>query len=293
MPQLSTTTALANAQKIAIAEARYQQDHMASASKIPEVMQLEKGEKSRVVPKMSRYTLARLNEGQDIVDEQTLGMSTVTLTASEVGGKIIVTDQLVDQNATTDIFRMIGKEFGLAGVRIMDTDTAAIFSSLNSGTTYGQNSITMSLANFAAIITKGKGKTLNPFIAESCVQHPHAVYAVSRTATALAASTNQRVNNAREERLLSDWWSGVTFNGCDLYEDGNLSVDSSNDCIGFIGQSDALVRLVARDWTTERERDASRRAWEVNYWSRWDVFQLDTTKGAPATFDAAAPTDTA
>jgi hypothetical protein len=297
MAQVSTITALARAQGTAIAAARYVQEHNAVANKFAEKMMLEKGDKERVVPKIGQAVMRRVGEGEDIVDEQSIGMSNVTLTASEIGAKFIVTKQLIDQNGTTDIFKMIGRMFGEAAARVLDTDTHALYSGLNGGTVYGAAAATMSLGNFAAAIAKGRGKALNPFKATYAIQHPHAVMSVATSATAIGASSAgnlqpKRVSDSMSDAFLKNFYK-VSFNGCSLYEDGNLSVDSSSDSIGVIAQEDALVTLWAKQWETWREEDPSRRAWEVGHWARYDVFELDDTKGAPMTYASDVPNDTA
>ena len=64
------------------------------------------------MPKVGTFTISDLVDGQDMVNEQDIGMTLVSLTATERGAKIIITDKLARQNGTTDVFRMIGKQFG-------------------------------------------------------------------------------------------------------------------------------------------------------------------------------------
>ena len=67
-----------------------------------------------------------LIDGQDLVDEQSIGMPTVDFTATERGGKIIVTDKLVKQNGTTPIFAMVGLQYGEGAVRKQERETQAL-----------------------------------------------------------------------------------------------------------------------------------------------------------------------
>lgn len=292
MPILATTIA-AVADRI-IAAARYVQEHNAVASNVVENFRLTKGNDRVIVPNVGQFTLTSLVDGQDIVEEQALGLSTVTLTAAEVGGKVIITDKSTRENGTTDIFRMIGRQFGDAGIRRMDTDVIALFGNLNGGTTYGAAASTLTIGNFAAAIAKGRGKTTQPFKATYALQHPHAVFNIVRSASVVGANTTRptNINDDDERKMLRNFFRH-SFNGCDLFEDGNITPDSSADAVGFIGQRDALYKLMSKEWTTEKQRDASRRAWEVVYSADYGVGELDDQKGAPLTYDATAPSDTA
>ena len=98
-----------------------------------------------------------------------------------------------------------------------------------------------------------------------------------------------KVNDQREERYLQSFFTGVSFNGVDLYESGNINVDSSGDMTGVIAQRDALVGLTSVSWRTERQRDASARGFELNHVADYGVFELDDKKGAPLLYDAGVP----
>ena len=91
MVQTATAGGLEAAQKIIIASSRYTEEHNAPAISLIESFNLAKGEKSMTVPKVGQMTIADLTDGQDIVDEEDIGMTNVSLTAAEVGAKIILT----------------------------------------------------------------------------------------------------------------------------------------------------------------------------------------------------------
>ena len=99
MAQTATTGNLENAQKIIIASSRYTEEHNAPAMALIEQFNLPNGSTQVTVPKVGQMTVSDLVDGQDIIDEEEIGMTTVDLTASEVGAKIILTDKLVRQSA--------------------------------------------------------------------------------------------------------------------------------------------------------------------------------------------------
>lgn len=288
MPATATFGNLANAQKIAIKESLYVQEHNAPAWGAITHMTLGKGNKTITLPKLGAFTISRLTDGVDMTTEQELNMTTVDFSASEFGAKIIVTDQLVDQNATDPIFQMIGHNFGTAAARVQEKEVETLYAGLNGGTVFGSAGSTFTVGAMAALIARCAGKTTQPFQPEFIIQHPNAVWNVTRTATPIGATVQWPDQWAKEK--MGKFFK-ASFNGCAVFESGNLSVDSSADVVGVIAQKDALVAVSAKQWYTEKERDASRRATEVNYVSRWGVFEMDDQRGAPCRYDATAPND--
>mgnify|MGYP005813701323 CR=1 FL=1 len=290
MPQAATTGNLENAQRIVIGAVRYTEEHNAPAMELIEHMTLGQGEKQVTVPKVGQMTILDLVDGQDIVDEEEIGMTTVDLTAAEVGAKIILTDQLVAQSQPA-VFSMVGRQLGDGMARKKDTDVIALYTALNGGTSLGAADKAMSVANFAASIANARGKTTNPFNPTYAVHHPHSVYDYVSTATAIGSS-NVWPEGFQQDRL-DKFWSRRSFNGVMLFEDGNIAPDSGDDAIGVLAQKDAMVVLTSVNQKTERQRDASLRGTEVVMTARYGVFELDDEKGYPLTFDASAPTTSA
>ena len=283
MPQTATTGSLENAQKIIIAASRYTEEHNAPAMALVEQFTLPKGSKQVTVPKVGQMTMSDLQDGQDIIDEEDIGMSTVDLTASEVGAKIILTDKLVRQSAE-NVFSIVGRQLGDGMARKKDTDVTALYSGFS--TELGAAARTMSLANVSAVVAYAKG---NKFGSQVYINHhPFAVWDVANTA--VTASTTYPVPKGWTEDLLGDFFSGLRpLNGVPIFEDGNISIDSSDDAIGVIADKTALAALKSVETRTERQRDASLRATELVMTSDYGVFELDDSKGAALTLDAATP----
>ena len=287
MPQTSTTGNLENAQKIIISAARYTEEHNAPAMALIESFSLGKGEKQVTVPKVGQMTMSDLQDGVDIIDEEDIGMTTVDLTASEVGAKVIITDKLLRQSAV-NVMSIIGRQLGDGMARKKDTDVHALYSGFS--TSLGAAGTTMSLANIAGAIAYAKA---NKFGSQLYIlQHPNAVFDIANTA--VTASTTYPVPKGWSEDLLGEFFSGLRpLNGVPIFEDGNLSVDSSDDAVGVIADKGALCVLNSLQTKTERQRDASLRATEIVMVSDYGVFELDDSRGASLTMDAAAPSTSA
>ena len=289
MAQTATTGNLENAQRIIIASARYTEEHNAPAMALIESFSLPKGSKQVTVPKVGQMTISDLTDGQDIIDEEEIGMTTVDLTASEVGAKVILTDKLVRQSAE-NVFSIVGRQLGDGMARKKDTDVHSLYSALNGGTSLGAANTTMSLANVSGAIAYAKANRFGTQL--YILQHPNAVFDVANTA--VTASSTYPVPKGWSEDLLGNFFSGLRpLNGVPIFEDGNLSIDSSDDAIGVIADKSALAVLKSVDTRTERQRDASLRATELVMTADYGVFELDDSRGAALTMDASAPSTSA
>ena len=286
MAQTATTGNLENASKIIIAAARYTEEHNAPAMALIEQFNLPKGAKQVTVPKVGQMQVDDLTDGVDIIDDQEIGMTTVDLTAAEVGAKVILTDKLVREQQN-NVFTIIGKQLGDAMARKKDTDVHSLYGSLNGGTTLGAATKFMKASNVQGAITYAKANKFGSQI--YILHHPNSVAYLSKEAATVASSGSAELSSGWSADLLKDFWSGLRpMNGVSIFEDGNLSVDSSDDATGVIADKTAMAVLKSVDTRTERQRDASLRATEVVITSDYGVFELDDTRGAGLIFDAAA-----
>mgnify|MGYP005818177447 FL=1 len=286
MAQTATTGNLENAQKTIIAVARYTEEHNAPAMALIEKFTLGKGEKTVTVPKVGQMSMSDLQDGVDIIDEEDIGMTTVDLTASEVGAKVILTDKLVRQSAP-NVMAIIGRQLGDGMARKKDTDVHALYTNLNGGTTVGAATKFMKASNVQGAIAFAKANKFGSQI--YILHHPNSVAYLSKEAATVASAVTNGIPDGWTADLLKNFWSGLRpMNNVAIFEDGNLSVDSDDDAIGVIADKSAMAALVSVDTRTERQRDASLRATEVVMTADYGVFELDDSRGAPLTFDAAA-----
>ena len=283
MASTATTGNLENAQRIIIAASRYTEEHNAPAAALCEQFTLPQGSKQVTVPKVSQMTMSDLVDGQDIIDEEDIGMTTVDLTAAEVGAKIIITDKLARQSAE-NVFSMIGRQLGDGMARKKDADVLSLYSGFS--TDIGSAGRSMSLANVSATVAYAKGNKFgsNVYI----VQHPFAVWDIANTA--VTASTTYPVPVGWSADLLGNFFSGLRpINGVPIFEDGNITIDATDDAVGVCADRSALAVLKSVDTKTERQRDASLRATEVVITADYGVFELDDSKGVALTLDAGTP----
>ena len=247
MAQTATTGNLANAQRIIISSARYTEEHNAPALAVIEKFTLPKGPKQVTVPKVGQMSMSDLVDGQDIIDEEEIGMTTVDLTASEVGAKIILTDKLVRQSAP-NVFSIIGRQLGDGMARKKDTDVIALYSALNNGTDLSADGREMTTANVHAIISNAKANKFGSQV--YIVHHPNAVATLSKqSATTADTAAAAGLTNGWSVDLLQNFYSGLRpINGVSIFEDGNISKVASVDSgIGVIADKSAMAALTSVD----------------------------------------------
>jgi len=281
--QTATTGNLDDAQNVMVAKCRYTAEHSAPCANLIEHMTLAKGDKQITVPKIGQMTANDIVDGVDIIDSEDIGMNTTDLTTAEVGLKVILTDKLVRQENQSP-FEMVGHQMGDAMGRKKDEDIIALFSAL--GSSHGGDGKNLTLTYLAACIAWAKGNKLpNPI---AVVHHPYGIYQTVVSA-ALTPSQTYPIPHGYSEDLVKDFWK-FTVNGIGVFEDGNINVIGATDSgYGAIFSKAAMVIVESLGYTTERQRDASLRAYEVVVTADYGCFELDDSYGASMRYEMGAP----
>jgi hypothetical protein len=286
MPQTSTTGQLENAAREMISKARYTEEHNAPLMELVEKFTLQRGSDTLIVPKVGQFTINAITEGEDIVDEEDIGMSTISVQPSEVGAKIIITDRLLRQN-TQAIWEIVGRQMGDGMARRKDTDIATLFTSLNGGTTLGTAGAPFSSSNATGAIGHAKS---NKFGSDLRVAvHPNSMLRLNRDLSTIGSGNIRPIPTGFSATRLEKFWSGIRLSGVPFFEDGNITRDTSDDMIGAIWDKGALGVLTSVGMDKEKQRDASLRATELVVTADYVAFEIDDARGAPLTYDAADP----
>jgi hypothetical protein len=287
--QTATTGNLENAQRIILAQSRYTEEHNAPCAELIEHFTLAQGAKTMTVPKVGQATAANLTDGVDLIDSQDIGMTTTDLTTGEVGLKYILTDKLLRQE-NEDVFKMIGRQGGDAFARKKNRDIIALFSALNGGTTLGVDNASLTLSMATGVVAYATShKFPKPVYV---VHHPNAIAMLSQSAMSLSGAGGVAVDTyftgilgGLSEELLRNFW-GIKINGVNFFQTGDIDKNAGYDSgYGAIFSKNAMCIITSKSLETERERDASLRAWEVVTVADYGVFELDDTYGAPMLYE--------
>lgn len=285
MAQGVTTGQLQNAQAQVIGQARYTMEHNAPNTALFEHMSLPQGAQKITIPKVGQFTFRTLQDGVDLVQEESIGMTTVDLTTGEVGAKIILTDKLVRQE-NEDVFEIVGRQFGDAAARKKDIDCIALYSGFNNGTALGATTKLLSMTNLAACIAFAKANKFPEPIA--VVHHPNTVYQTVKSVSVTPSATYPLPDGFSAE-LLKRFYA-FEVNAIQVFQDGNIAANAvATDGYGAIFSQHAAVVIESKGFGVERERDASLRATELVAVADYAAAQLDTLYGAPMNYDIQAP----
>ena len=289
--QTSTTGQLETAAAEMIAAARYTVEHNAPMIQLVERFKLAKGSDTLVIPKVAQVSMDALTEGQDIVTEKDIGMTTISVTPSEIGAKIIITDKLIRQN-TQNIWGIVGRQLGDGMVRRKDEDLVGLFTGLNGGTDLSATTRVLSASNATAIIGVAKADKYGSDL--RAVFHPNSILRLSRDLSVVGlAQTNQYpIPNGFSAQRLQKFWTGIRLGGVPFFETGNITIDANSDGQGAIWDKGALGILESVSMSKERQRDASLRAWEMVIVADYAAFEIDDSRGAGVLVAAGNPATT-
>ncbi len=280
--QNATTGNLENAQRIAIAQARFTEEHSMPVAATVEHMDLNQGEKQLTVPKVAQMTATDLVDGEDLVDSEDIGMTTTDLTTAEVGLKVILTDKLLRQQ-NESVFLIVGRQMGDAMARKKEEKLIALFPALNGGVALGGDDKNMTAQNVGACIAFAKAnKFPNPI---SIIHHPNAVFALTSSMAPVGATAAVNIPRGFSEDLLRDFFA-IKLSQIPVFETGNIAaIAGVASGYGSIHSRAAMVLIESKGQEVENERDASLRAWESVITSDYGVFELDDTYGAPIQYE--------
>jgi hypothetical protein len=250
------------------------------AAKLIEQFTLKPGEKSITVPKVAQMTMSDLTEGVDMTDSEDIGMTTTSLTATEKGLKVVLTDKLVREENESPI-KMVGRQLGDASARKQDTDVISLYSGFSR--TLGADGKNLNFQNLAACISVVKANKYP--VPLFVVHHPNAVFDIFKSFNANTGGTATNVDAGPTASTLKNFYKW-SFNGVDIFEDGNVPKEAGVDSgIGCIFSRGAMAFVTEKGFTTETERDASLRANELVATKDYGVFELDDAYGASMQYE--------
>ena len=289
MPSTSATGQLANISLEMISRIRYTIEHNAPMVGLVSDFKLSPGEDTGIFPKVDQVNIRVLNEGEEMSNEQDMGLSTLSAQTNEVGGYIILTTRLLNRTARSagNLFSVVGRQFGDAKARLMNTDILGLFSALNGGTDLGSAGIPFSATNATAAVSIAKTQKMGSDL--SMVHHPNSVMRLARDLSTVGTGQTRPLPAGYSSEMWSKVWSGDRVWDVPVFETGDISRDSSDDAVGAIFDKEAMAVLRSGVPNNYREFKNRRRAWELGFVSEWIAFELDDTMGAPITADAANP----
>tara|TARA_R100000808_G_C2131273_1_gene140455 strand:- start:267 stop:1109 length:843 start_codon:yes stop_codon:yes gene_type:complete len=228
------------------------------------------GGKSVEVPIYSAVSAAAVSEASDL-SNTAVNPSSVTITASEVGIMTTLTD-LARNSASRNVAGDIGRLFGEAIAKKIDTDLTALFDGFS--TSVGGAGTELTAAKiFEAAATLRQAGVPGPYYG---VFNPKVIYNVKKSLT--NTFVNPNAGDLQNEAMRTGFIGQIA--GINIFETSNVDGTTDTDnCKGGVFSQDALGLAMMQDLKIETQRDASLRADEIVATAVYGVSELHDSYG--------------
>ena len=212
------------------------------------------------VPVYPTISASAVNEASDL-SNTAVNPTSVTVTASEIGVMTTLTD-LARDSASRNVGADIGKLFGEAIAKKVDTDLAGLLDDFASANDQGGagTELTADLLFKAQAILRSANVPA-PYYA---VFHPKSTFNLKKTLTQPAYTTSSSgyaISDIGNEALRNGYIGRLA--GIDIFENANISIDAYDDSFGAVFHPMSIGLALKEDFKVETQRDASLRATEI------------------------------
>ena len=232
-----------------------------------------------IYPKQTATGLTEATAGNQV----TVSTSGATLTVSEVGLYATVSD-LALMASNSNVVADLGRLFGEAIARKIDTDLMALFMGFTTSTVGGTTTTATPALIFQAI---AKLRSQGYDTSNDCaiVLHPNVAYDIASTLTSTFAAPASAVGNSALENGFMGMLGGVP-----VYQSSLVPVETGGSAAGDyacgIFHKDALGLALMKDVTIETQRQAAARGYDIVGSAIYGVGELYDNAGVRAIFDS-------
>ena len=270
MANESTSSTLSELYTEIVAEALFVASERSVMRPLVKNYAISGGGKSVEVPIYAAVSAAAVSEASDL-SNTAINPSSVTISASENGIMTTLTD-LARNSAPRNVAADIGKLFGEAIAKKIDTDLTALFDGFSSVVGSAGAEVTVAKI-FEAVATLRQAAVPMPLAG---VLNPKVAYNVKKNLTNTFVNPNP--NDLTNEALRTGYVGNIA--GVQMFETSNVDGTSDTDnCKGGIFHKDALGLAMMQDLKIETQRDASLRADEIVATAVYGVGELHDSYG--------------
>jgi hypothetical protein len=204
-----------------------------------------------------------------------------TLTPGEIIVQVTLSDRRIETDPE-DAQRDAAQEMGNAIATKIDTDIASVFTDFS--TDKGGTGTALTIAKCAAAMSVLRNnKVPNPIY---FVLHPYAWHDIW-TELGQPAATKVLLGDVANEALRSFYVSDML--NAQWFINANIAVNATPDAVSAVFNPGALAFDSRKAPTMEPERDASLRAWELNFSAGYAYGERRDSFGVKLTHDATEP----
>lgn len=234
----------------------------------------------RVSSEYSSANISAVNDDDDLTSQSFKPSVLSTLTPSEVGAQYLVTDQRMESDPM-GVMAASAQELGFAIANKIETDLISNFSSFTGGTAGVAGSALTWGRFFAAVAQLRAQNAPGPYYA---VLHPYQWHDLSKEAAVSGMQNTPQFGDAVMQNRVVARAAGVT-----IFESSNITAGTAS--VAGVFAPMALALDIRRAPRIERERDASRRADEINLSAVYAHGVWRPKFGVKLIADASVPTE--
>jgi N4-gp56 family major capsid protein len=238
--------------------------------------------KTVTVPIYPQVTAASLTEAT-APTATAVSTDGATLTVSEVGLLATLSD-LAIMSSASNVVADIGRLFGEAIARKIDTDLMTLFNGFS--TTVGGVSTTATPALIFQAIAKLRSAGYDTANDCAIVLHPNAAYDIVSTLTSTFAAPASMVGNDALRNGFMGMLGGVPVYQSSLVPQSTLASNASGDYGCGVFHKDALGLAFMQDIKIETQRQAGLRGYDIVGSAIYGTGELYDGAGVLATFDS-------
>lgn len=248
------------------------------------------------IPKYGTITTYALDEGVDMAQMQQITDTLMTLTPTEFGSNVFLTDLML-MTVRDEFFAVAGRIQAESFDRQREETLCDDFDSYSGALGTAADVLTLGhvMAAYASIkynapadATAGRGGEPGPDPVYTVIT-PAQAHALKKTMAGGIgdAAAAQFPPNLSQTAFSEEFPAGGTMVRTSI----NINKDTSDDAKGavFSEMAQILVEL-GNAPKVEPERDSSKRGWELNFVGRWARGEYDDDLGREMLFDSALPT---
>ena len=247
------------------------------------------------IPKYGTVSTIALTEGIDLATASEITDTMMSIRPTEYGAQVVLTDMMM-MTVKDEFFAVAGRILADSFDRQQDQtlcDDAPNFASIQSNANTAMNignlmaaHASIKYGNPAAGAGRGGEPGPDPI---SGIFTPSAIHALKKTMVGGvgAAGATQVVPDLSRAAFSEEFPAA----GVMVKSDVNFNKDASDDASMMVLSKEAwILAQLGGGPTAEKERDASLRAWEVNFVGRWGRGEYNDSWGVEMLFDSTAPT---
>lgn len=229
-------------------------------------------------------TFREVAETDDIVPQTYSRSLKSTLTPAEKAASFFLSDTRIETD-DQDVVSDASRELGMGLSQKVEADVLGDFPSLTGGT-IGAAGSTLTWGHILAAQSRLRATNApQPFY---CVLHPYQWHQLGKTMT-ITQGAKQNAPDSLLETVVRNFWQDTVY-GINFFTTSNLAIDGNDDVTAAMFSRDALALDSRRAPRLERQRDASRRGWELVMTAMYAHGTWRPEWGIQIISDATAPT---